>query len=258
MLNFKKVSVAVCLAVATVFGSSAQEYKLPGTHAAEHSQLIAGQGNIKNKIKTDKYIQNLVDKKEKGDMEVYSLAWESQYVNCYDLSKSPSTATIDVSNFAMPCKGHVTSAYGWRPRFGREHKGVDLKAATGDTIYAAFDGKVRITRYEKNGYGHFVLLRHTNDLETVYGHFSKTLVKRGQVVKAGDPIGLAGNTGRSFGAHLHFETRYMGYPINPSAIFDFDNRTVHTDVYNFNKNTYKQARNYSPESKQVAAARRKK
>jgi murein DD-endopeptidase MepM/ murein hydrolase activator NlpD len=91
-------------------------------------------------------------------------------------------------------------------------------------------------------------VRHTNDLETVYGHLSRFLVKPDQYVKAGDPIALGGNTGRSTGPHLHFETRYMGYAINPSAIFDFANQTTHTDTYTFDKRTYTQARNYSPEA----------
>ncbi len=146
----------------------------------------------------------------------------------------------------MPHPGYVTSPYGYRRRFRRQHKGVDLKVHIGDTIRAAFDGKVRLTNFERRGYGYYVIVRHTNDLETVYGHLSKFLVEPDQYVKAGDPIALGGNTGRSTGPHLHFETRYMGYPINPSAIFDFANQTVHTDTYTFTKKTYQQARNYDP------------
>ena len=121
----------------------------------------------------------------------------------------------------MPCDGYVTSPYGYRRRFRRMHKGIDLKVQTGDTVYAAFNGKVRLTKYERRGYGYYVVIRHENELETVYGHLSKFLVEPDQYVKAGDPIALGGNTGRSFGSHLHFETRFMGYAINPSAIFDF-------------------------------------
>ena len=126
------------------------------------------------------------------------------------------------------------------------HKGIDLHIRSNDTIYAAFDGKVRLTNYEARGYGNYVIIRHPNDLETVYGHLNKFLVKPDQVVKAGDPIALGGSTGRSTGPHLHFETRYMGYAINPSAIFDFANQTTHTDTYTFTKKTYTQPRNYAP------------
>lgn len=148
----------------------------------------------------------------------------------------------------MPCPGKVTSNYGYRAKFGRMHKGIDLHIRSNDTIYAAFDGKVRLTNYEAKGYGNYVILRHPNGLETVYGHLNKFLVKPDQVVKAGQPIALGGSTGRSTGPHLHFETRYMGYAINPSAIFDFANQTTHTDTYTFDKRTYTQARNFAPAS----------
>ncbi|MDE6560370.1 MAG: peptidoglycan DD-metalloendopeptidase family protein, partial [Muribaculaceae bacterium] len=146
----------------------------------------------------------------------------------------------------MPHNGPLTSPYGYRQRFRRMHKGVDIGIKMNDTIYAAFDGKVRLTAYEGRGYGNYVILRHPNGLETVYGHLNKHLVKPDDVVRAGDPIGLGGSTGRSTGPHLHFETRFMGYAINPSAIFDFANHTTHTDDYTFSKTTYTKARNFAP------------
>ena len=133
------------------------------------------------------------------------------------------------------------------------HKGIDLSLQIGDTIYAAFDGKVRLTNYEARGYGKYVILRHENGLETIYGHLSKFLVDANDYVKAGTPIALGGNTGRSTGPHLHFETRFMGYAINPAAIFDFQNKTTHTDVYTFNKKTYEQSRDYSPKNSKYLA-----
>ena len=128
------------------------------------------------------------------------------------------------------------------------HKGADLKANIGDTIYAAFTGKVRLTKFERNGYGFYVILRHDNGLETVYGHLSKFLVKENQYVKAGTPIALSGNTGRSTGPHLHFETRYMGVAINPEKIFDFVNGNVYRDHYTFNRSSSDNADNNRQQS----------
>ena len=151
-----------------------------------------------------------------------------------------------MSKYAMPVPGIITSRYGYRPRFRRMHKGIDLRLRTGDTVRAAFSGKVRLTKYERGGYGFYVVLRHDNGMETVYGHLSRFLVKPDQRVEVGQPIALGGSTGHSTGPHLHFETRFMGIAINPEAIFDFENQTTHTDVYTFNKNSYENSRNYAP------------
>ncbi len=230
-------------------GSAAQTYRLPSAHKAEHKDLIARQENIGNQISvkdTQDFLDNLFKDEEERELDLYTEGWNSRSVNAYAGMDVPDTKNINVSEFAMPCPGYVTSPYGYRPRFRREHKGIDLKLQTGDTVYAAFTGRVRLTNFERRGYGHYVILRHTNGLETVYGHLSKILVKPDQDVKVGEPIALGGNTGRSFGSHLHFETRYMGIPINPAAIFDFANQTVHTDTYTFDKQTYKKPRNFDP------------
>lgn len=114
----------------------------------------------------------------------------------------------------------VNSKYG--PRWYRWHHGVDLKIDLGDPVQATFDGVVRIAKYNRGGYGYYVMLRHANGLETLYGHLAKYNVKPGDVVKAGDVIGYGGNTGRSTGPHLHFEVRYQGHAIDPRHMFDFD------------------------------------
>lgn len=153
----------------------------------------------------------------------------------------PDTYEIDCNNFVMPIpaeKTHISSPYGYRKRFRRMHYGVDLKLNTGDTVRAAFDGKVRIRSYERKGYGYYIVIRHPNGLETVYGHLSRQLVQEGQIVLAGQPIGLGGNTGRSFGSHLHLETRFMGIPINPAFIFDFENGAPLNDVFVFKRSNY--------------------
>ncbi len=218
-------------------------------HNSIHEKMIASQMNIKEQIKlneTKEFMDVLLNEEPEPEIDIYTESWNSQSVNPYVGMDVPDNVKIDVSNYHMPIPGYITSPFGYRPRFRRMHKGVDLKLHTGDTVRAAFDGKVRLTRYERRGYGYYVILRHTNGLETIYGHLSRFLVKPNQDVKAGDPIALGGSTGRSTGPHLHFETRFMGYAINPMAIFDFENQVTHTDTYTFTKDTYQDSRDYSP------------
>ena len=148
----------------------------------------------------------------------------------------PDSFKIDLRRFVMPTSStKITDIFGYRPRRRRVHQGLDIKVLTGDTIYAAFDGKVRITSYQRRGYGHYVVVRHNNGIETLYAHLSKKLVKVNQNVRAGDPIGLGGNTGRSSGSHLHFETILMGKSIDPALMFDFKNQTVTGEHYMYRK-----------------------
>ncbi len=243
----KGILATIFAAMLATAGLSAQNYQLPDRHSARHDNLLANQGNAGILVEnTTRYLQEIFEEEEEPEFDIYTEGWDSKRVNCYTGVSVPQKVDIDVSKFSMPHPGYITSPYGYRKRFRRMHKGVDLKINMGDTIRAAFDGRVRITNYERAGYGYYVVVRHTNDLETVYGHLSGFIVEEGQYVKAGDPIALGGNTGRSTGPHLHFETRYMGYAINPCAIFDFANQTTHTDTYTFDKNTYQNARNYSP------------
>lgn len=161
--------------------------------------------------------------------------WNNRYA--HRASELPDSFNINLRHFCMPTTSRIiTSNFG--SRWGRMHKGLDIKVYIGDTIRAAFDGKVRIVRYEANGYGNYVVIRHHNGLETIYGHMSKHLVGENETVHAGDPIGLGGNTGRSTGSHLHFETRLCGVALNPALMFDFKNQDVTGDYYFFRKDTY--------------------
>ena len=161
-------------------------------------------------------------------------SWEDDYINMYGNVQLPSEYKIDLRGFCMPTSNRiVTSNYGYRPRFRRQHKGIDINAYKGDTIRAAFDGKVRIVTFQRGGYGNVVVIRHPNGLETIYGHLSKHLTVPDQTVKAGQAIGLAGSTGRSTGTHLHFETRLLGEYIDPAKLFDFEHQDVTGDFYVF-------------------------
>ena len=133
---------------------------------------------------------------------------------------------LDMTASAMPSESRrISGPYGIRTY--RMHRGVDLGLCHGEdrTIVAAFAGKVVKTRNQgrRRGYGKYVILDHGNGLTTLYAHLSKWNVKVGDTLQAGDTIGIGGNTGRSFGAHLHFEMRYNGLYIDPSTVFDFEN-----------------------------------
>jgi len=128
--------------------------------------------------------------------------------------------------FEAPCRGKVTSNFGWRN--GRIHAGIDIDLETGDPVYAAFDGIVRQAGWN-NGYGNYVIISHFNGLETLYGHLSNLKITALNPVKSGQMLGSGGNTGHSRGSHLHFEIRYFGKPINPKLLIDFEDYSLHTD-----------------------------
>ena len=199
--------------------------------------LIARQAPIDKKLKTvDSLALQKQIRAEQSEYPALSLYpnWNNQYVHAYGNAIIPDTYTIDLTGFHMPTPStKITSPFG--PRWRRMHNGLDLKVNIGDTIVAAFDGKVRIVKYERRGYGKYVVIRHDNGLETVYGHLSKQLVEENQLVKAGEVIGLGGNTGRSTGSNLHFETRFLGIAINPIYMFDFPKQDIVADTYTFRK-----------------------
>ncbi len=137
--------------------------------------------------------------------------------------KGDTSLTIELvnnehHNFTNPFNGAITSNFGWRD--STKHNGIDIDLNRGDKISAAFDGMVRFAKYY-GGFGNVVIVRHYNGLETVYAHLSRIKVKTGQVVTAGQLIGLGGSTGHSTGSHLHFEVRYKGIPMNPKYLISF-------------------------------------
>ena len=167
--------------------------------------------------------------------QIYGDEWDNRYA--HRATELPDSFVINLRHFCMPTPSRViTSDFG--SRWGRQHKGLDIKVYIGDTIRSAFSGKVRIVRYEAKGYGNYIVIRHPNGLETIYGHLSKHLVTENQVVRAGEPIGLGGNTGRSTGSHLHFETRLCGVALNPALFFDFRNQDITGDHDVFLKDRY--------------------
>ena len=143
------------------------------------------------------------------------------------LSDDYTPPTLGRTDFFRPVPGVITSLYGWRPRFQRMHHGVDLSLHVGDTVRAAVSGTVEKIDYDHQGYGHYVVMSHSDGMETLYGHLEYALVSQGQFVYAGQPVAIGGNTGNSTGPHLHFETRLGGAAVDPMLLFDFYGRPVH-------------------------------
>ncbi|MDR2083476.1 MAG: peptidoglycan DD-metalloendopeptidase family protein [Bacteroidales bacterium] len=187
--------------------------------------------------------------------------WDTQKIHSYkelSLKLLPDTiylALVDsTSGFCAPYITKVGSPYCFRGK--REHNGVDLSLKIGDTIRATFDGVVRVAMTSKStgGYGNLVVIRHTNGLETYYGHMSKILVDTAEYVKAGEVIGLGGSSGRSTGAHLHFETRYCGQSFDPQRIIDFESGTLKSDSIELKKHYFSIYSNHKQTDAQSLAA----
>ena len=166
--------------------------------------------------------------------ELYHYSWTPLRVNPYrvSLDSMPDSVYIDCRDFVYPATSNrITSDYGWR-RY-RYHHGIDIGLNVGDTLRAPFAGRVRIVDYERRGYGHYVVIRHSNGLETVMAHLSRVFVHIDQDVRAGQIIGYGGNTGHSTGPHLHWELRFLGNSFNPIKLVDFENKRCLTDKEGF-------------------------
>jgi murein DD-endopeptidase MepM/ murein hydrolase activator NlpD len=125
----------------------------------------------------------------------------------------------------------IGSPYGIRSH--RLHRGVDVNVIKDEPVVAAYPGEVTMSRYNKGGYGHYVLIKHPNGIETLYAHLSKRLLKVGDKVFPGDIVGLAGNSGRSSAAHLHFEIRFGEVNIDPTTVIDFPHWSLKPGIDKF-------------------------
>lgn len=227
-MNFKKIIRTISVSLLLTLSAS----------PVVAQDLLARQAPVDRKArKVDTLaLQKLINTEnlESPAADLYD-EWNNVYA--HKAKNVPDSFRISLRNFCMPTVSRVvTSNFG--SRWGRQHKGIDIKVYIGDTIRAAFSGKVRMVKYNPGGYGKYIVIRHPNGLETIYGHLSKQLVSENQEVRAGDVIGLGGNTGRSTGSHLHFETRLCGLALNPALMFDFRNQDVVGDYYVFNSRTH--------------------
>lgn len=179
--------------------------------------------------------------------------WDNHIPYTYDNDLSAMEDTVWVcviddenNEFCMPHPGMVTSTFKYRGK--RFHYGIDVDLKTGDTLVAAFNGIVRYAEFNDGGFGNLVIIRHYNGLETYYAHLSELLVVANQEVNAGDVIGLGGNTGKSYGDHLHFEVRIYGNALDPEEIIDFENQTlkknnllIYSEMFKHNSKSYKKS-----------------
>ena len=192
---------------------------------------------------------------------IYDRWWNTEALHAYyGYPKDSIPAEVDIllvdetHGFKVPYQTKVHSGFKWRHR--RPHTGVDLPLDTGDSVRVAFDGVVRLSSGSRTGgYGNLIVVRHSNGLETYYGHLSKRLVKPGEPVKAGEVIGLGGSTGRSTGPHLHFETRYKGQAFDPERLIDFEKGALRDAMFTLKKDYFNIYSHYGQSEKQEAEAK---
>ncbi|MBR5885380.1 MAG: peptidoglycan DD-metalloendopeptidase family protein [Alistipes sp.] len=208
---------------------------------------------------TWRYIQPITIEQ---DSTVYSHHWDNDNISPYrsvKLDSIPSSVAINLvdslKHYRFPYVGRITSRYGIRHR--RPHNGIDMALKVGDTICAAFDGRVRFSKATDTGYGTLIIIRHDNGLETYHGHLSARLVEENDRVVAGQPIGLGGNSGRSTGPHLHFETRFYGQSFDPERIINFRTGELRRDYFLLKKSYFsiysKYSQDFNAEAERYAA-----
>ena len=232
----KQLLLLVSLAIIP-FASKAEYFMLKDTNFVEKVDTINiishDSTSIADQQESD--FQEYIDTLYQG---IDTFAWDNKMINSghfesKDMKDTVRLVLIDSLKhiyYTHPFKNYVTSGFG--PRRWMYHFGIDIKLNKGDSVLAAFDGVVRVTKFDRRGFGNVVVIRHPSGLESIYGHLSKVLVSNNQKVKSGDLIGLGGNSGRSTGSHLHFETRYLGEPFDPTCFIDFDKYKLKHDTLN--------------------------
>lgn len=196
------------------------------------------------------YIANFEEEEKQEDIDTslypadfYYQSWNTINPNPYKSGKLTAQDTViklplvggKRGNYIVPIEGVITSKFGWRQ--GRNHNGIDIDLEVWDTVASAFPGMVRVAR-KYGGYGRVVVVRHFNGLETLYAHLHRIKVKPGQIVKAGELVGLGGSSGRSTGSHLHWEVRFKGVPLNPYNFIDFKKHELQEDTLVLRKTKY--------------------
>ncbi|MFQ5514623.1 MAG: M23 family metallopeptidase [Myxococcota bacterium] len=189
----------------------ADELPLPGIGGIEGELLEPTELMLHSGRRHRQMIKGLTALSEAAEAEVASLGGLIQHLE-------DQSARLVATPSIAPTKGWVTSAFGYRrsPFTGNRefHRGVDIAGRTGTPIVAPADGDVRFAGQQR-ALGNAIVIKHGYGVETIYGHLSEILVRRGQRVKRGDRIALMGTTGRSTGPHLHYQVEVNGSAKNP-------------------------------------------
>ncbi|MFI3262392.1 MAG: M23 family metallopeptidase [Rikenellaceae bacterium] len=252
MINIKKITclVATCTFCTAIFAQSSKF--LPTNKSLESlprivvDTLDTDKENVKIVLFSNNSWEYFYPKSDIdliNSNEYVTDHWDTSQLFAYkdipysDLPPIVELKLIDnIDEFHPPTIGSIRSKYG--PRRGRSHNGVDISMHTGEPLYATFDGKIRYAKYNSGGFGYLVIIRHTNGLESWYGHLSKLNVNADDVVKAGKVIGFAGSTGRSTGTHLHYEMRYKDQTFDPEFLIDFEKGLLRYEVFALEKSFF--------------------
>jgi murein DD-endopeptidase MepM/ murein hydrolase activator NlpD len=179
------------------------------------NQLLASQGRLSNaRGQKRRQLVSTRELEKRWIAEANALAAEDARIRG-QLAAAQGGATDSVPSsqgLIWPVSGPVTSPFGYR--WGRLHAGIDIGVPYGTPIHAAASGTVVLAGWT-GGYGNYTCIDHGGGLATCYAHQSSYAVSSGTVVSQGQVIGYVGNTGHSFGAHLHFEVRINGNPVDP-------------------------------------------
>ena len=234
-INKKVMSLIFPLLAVTAFAQdpAAEILTIISDQASSPLDFVSAPASVKGGVADEMGVLDLLSGKGGDDDEMGALDFISSESFVGTGALDFISATASAPSFFTAANGfgmgggmllpfatqRITSGFGYRPKFGRMHKGIDIAMTVGDTVRVPLAGTVRKVSYEARGYGHYVTVVHDDGMETRYAHLSQTLVMPGQRLDAGEPIALSGNSGNSTGPHLHFETRYLGAAVNPAEIF---------------------------------------
>ncbi|MBI9034956.1 MAG: M23 family metallopeptidase [Bacteroidales bacterium] len=179
-----------------------------GLEGYNNSEIIIRASKKLDSIASKSYVQS------KSFDDVFELARNKEQM----LASIP--AIQPVSNKDLK---RISSFYGYRTdpiyKVRKLHEGMDFSAPTGTPVYATGDGVIKMVNKSRKGYGNTLMIDHGYNYQTLYGHLSKFVVKKGQKVKRGQIVAYVGNTGKSTAPHLHYEVRKNERKVNPMYYF---------------------------------------